>query len=102
MDYMQVFRRKPLSMSLCVVYSIVLLEKACFGYFSGYCGSLPQRLLCGIAAAQRDLNMSKILTSWIEILLRHCAVQVELHGDKVKREVVKGNPQGGSILSPIV
>ena len=39
--------------------------------------------------------MSKIFTSWIETLLRHRTVQIELHGDKVKREVVKGNPQGG-------
>ena len=45
--------------------------------------------------------MSKILTSWIENLLRHCTIQVELYGDKVKREVAKGNPQGG-ILSPFL
>ena len=43
--------------------------------------------------------MSKIFTKWIENLLRHCTVQVESYGSKVKREVVKGNPQG-SILSP--
>ena len=45
--------------------------------------------------------MSKILTSWIEKLLKHRTVQVELYGDKVKREVVKGNAQGG-ILSPFL
>ena len=45
--------------------------------------------------------MSKILTSWIETLLRHRTVQVELYGDKVKREVVKRNPQRG-ILSPFL
>ena len=39
--------------------------------------------------------MSKILTTWIENILRHRTVQVELYGDKVKREVVNGNPQGG-------
>ena len=44
------------------------------------------------------MGMSKVLTSWIETLLRHRTVQVELYGDKVEREVVKGNPQGG-ILS---
>ena len=32
-------------------------------------------------------------------LLRHCTVQVELYGDKIKREVVKGNPQGGILSS---
>ena len=43
--------------------------------------------------------MSKIFTSWIETLLRHRTVQVELCGDKVKREVVKRNPQGGTLSS---
>ena len=43
--------------------------------------------------------MSKIFTSWIETLLRHRTVQVELCGDKVKREVVKRNPQGGILSS---
>ena len=43
--------------------------------------------------------MSKIFTSWIETLLRHRTVQVELCGDKVKREVVKTNPQGGILSS---
>ena len=41
-------------------------------------------------AALQGLGMSKIFTSWIETLLRHRTVQVELYGDKVKREVVKG------------
>ena len=45
--------------------------------------------------------MSKTVTSWIEALLRHRTVQIELYGDKVKREVVKGNLQGG-ILSPFL
>ena len=43
--------------------------------------------------------MSKIFTSWIETLLRHRTVQAELCGDKVKREVVKRNPQGGILSS---
>ena len=43
--------------------------------------------------------MSKIFTSWIETLLRHRTVQIELCGDKVKREVVKRNPQGGILSS---
>ena len=38
--------------------------------------------------------MSENFTSWLETLLRHRTVQVELCGDKVKREVVKRNPQG--------
>ena len=52
-------------------------------------------------AALQGMGMSKILTSWIENLLRHRTIHVELYGDKVKREVVKGNPQCG-ILSPFL
>ena len=43
--------------------------------------------------------MSKIFTSLLETPLRHRTVQVELCGDKVKREVVKRNPQGGILSS---
>ena len=43
--------------------------------------------------------MSKSFTSWIETLLRHRTVQVELCGDEVKSEVVKRNPQGGILSS---
>ena len=45
--------------------------------------------------------MSPFLVHWIENLLRHRTVQVELNGEKIKREVVKGNSQGG-ILSPFL
>ena len=55
----------------------------------------------GIADALRELEVSHLLVHWIENVLRHRAVQVELNGEKIKREVVKGNPQGGS-LSPFL
>ena len=55
----------------------------------------------GIANALQELEVSPFLVRWIENLLRHRTVQVELNGEKVKREVVKGNPQGG-ILSPFL
>ena len=51
--------------------------------------------------ALRELKVSPFLVHWIENLLRHRTVQVELNGEKIKREVVKGNPQGG-ILSPFL
>ena len=54
-----------------------------------------------LLSAPSLLGMSKILTLWIKTLLRHRTVQVELYGDEVKKEVVKGNPQGG-ILSPFL
>ena len=45
--------------------------------------------------------MSPFLVHWIENSLRHRTVQAELNGEKIKREVVKGNSQGG-ILSPFL
>ena len=45
--------------------------------------------------------MSEILSSWIEYLLRHRTVQVDLYGAKVKRKVMKGNPQS-RILPPFL
>ena len=64
-------------------------------------GAFDNVTFLSFVAALQGLGMSEILTSWIETLLRHRTVQVELYGDKVKREVVKGNPQGG-ILSPFL
>ena len=53
----------------------------------------------GIADALRELEVSHLLVHWIENLLRHRTVQVELNGEKIKREVVKGNPQGDILSS---
>ena len=58
-------------------------------------------LIISHIVALRELKVSPFLVHWIENLLRHRTVQVELNGEKIKREVVKGNPQGG-ILSPFV
>ena len=55
----------------------------------------------GIADAFRELEVSHLLVHWIENLLRHRTVQVKLNGEKIKTEVVKGNPQEG-ILSPFL
>ena len=55
----------------------------------------------GIAAALRGLGVSSVLITWIENMMEHRTIQVELQGETVKREVVKGNPQGG-ILSPFL
>ena len=70
-------------------------KKPALGIFLDIVGAFDNVTFRSFVAALRGLGMSKILTSWIETLLRHRTVQVELHGDKVKREVVKGNPQGG-------
>ena len=76
-------------------------KKPALGIFLDIVGAFDNVTFRSFVAALRGLGMSKILTSWIETLLRHRTVQVELYGDKVKREVVKGNPQGG-ILSPFL
>ena len=76
-------------------------KKPALDIFLGIVGAFDNVTFRSFVAALRGLGMSKILTSWIETLLRHRTVQVELYGDKVKREVVKGNPPGG-ILSPFL
>ena len=76
-------------------------KKPALGIFLDIVGAFDYVTFRSFVAALRGLGMSKILTSWIETQLRHRTVQVELYGDKDKREVVKGNPQGG-ILSPFL
>ena len=73
-------------------------KKPALGIFLDIVGAFDNVTFRSFVAALRGLGMSKVLTSWIENLVRHRTVRVELYGDKVKREVVKGNPQGG-ILS---
>ena len=84
----------------CVEHCLVG-KKPALGIFLDIVGAFGNVTFRSFVASLRGLGMSKILTSWIETLLRHRTVQVELYGDKVKREVVKGNPQGG-ILSPFL
>ena len=76
-------------------------KKPTLGIFLDIVGAFDNVTFLIFVAALRVLGMSKILISWIETLLRHRTVQVELYGDEVKREVVKGNPQDG-ILSPFL
>ena len=74
-------------------------ERTALGIFLDIVGAFDNITHSGIADALRELKVSPFLVHWIENLLRHRTVQVELNGEKIKREVVKGNPQGG-ILSP--
>ena len=74
-------------------------KKPPLGIFLDIVGAFDNVTFRSFVAALRGLGMSKIFTSWIETLLRHRTVQVELCGDKVKREVVKRNPQGGILSS---
>ena len=76
-------------------------KKPILGIFLDIVGAFDNVTFRSFVAALQGLGISKILTSWIENLLRHRTVQVKSYGDKVKREVVKGNPQGG-ILSPFL
>ena len=63
------------------------------GIFLDIVGAFDNVTFRSFVAALKGLGMSEVLTSWIENLLRHRTVQLELYGDKVKREVVKRNPQ---------
>ena len=74
-------------------------KKPPLGIFLNIVGAFDNVTFRSFVAALRGLGMSKIFTSWIETLLRHRTVQVELCGDKVKREAVKRNPQGGILSS---
>ena len=75
--------------------------KTALGIFLDIVGAFENIAHSGIADAMRELKVSPFLVHWIENLLRHRTVQVELNGEKIKREVVKGNPQG-SILFPFL
>ena len=76
-------------------------KKTALGIFLDIVGAFDNITRKDVADALQELEMSPFLVLWIENLLRHRTVQVELNGEKVKREVVKRNPQGG-ILSPFL
>ena len=73
-------------------------KRTALGIFLDIVGTFANITHSGIADALRELKVSPFLVHWIENLLRHRTVQVELNGEKIKREVVKGNPPVG-ILS---
>ena len=76
-------------------------KKTALGIFLDIVGAFDNITFRGIAAALRGLGVSSVLITWIENMMEHRTIQVELQGETVKREVVKGNPQGG-ILSPFL
>ena len=76
-------------------------KRIALGIFLDIVGAFDNITHSGIADATRELKVSPFFVHWIESLLRHRTVQVELNGKNIKREVVKGNPQGG-ILSPFL
>ena len=54
-----------------------------------------------VSASLRELEVPAWLIRWIDFMIRHGKVQVELCGATVERVIRKGNPQGG-ILSPLL
>ena len=76
-------------------------KRTALGIFLDIVDAFDNIMHSGIANALRELKVSPFLVHSIESLLRHRTVQVELNGEKIKREVVKENPQGG-ILSPFL
>ena len=78
-----------------LVRRIVLIlakKRTALGIFLDIVGPFDNITHSGIADAQRELEVSLFLVPWIDNLLRHRTVQVELNGERIKREVVKGNP----------
>ena len=101
--------RKLLCMNLCAVWSIALFEKSQLWVFS-WILSAPSTMSPSVALLRLCEGWACLRFSgyrlycgysrvYIQNLLRHRTVQVELCGDKVKREVVKRNPQGGILSS---
>ena len=68
-------------------------KRTALGIFLDIVGAFDDITLKGIADALQELEVSPFLVHWIENSLRHRTVQVELNGEKVKREVVNGIPE---------
>ena len=62
----------------CRVEHCLIRKKPAFSTLLDIVGAFNNVTLRSFAAALRGLSKSKILTSWIETLLRHRTVQVEL------------------------
>ena len=62
-------------------------KKPALGIFLDSVGAFDYVTFRGFVAALQVLGMSKIFTSWIENLLRHRTVQVELYGDKANQYI---------------
>ena len=76
-------------------------QRTALGIFLDIVGAFDNITHSGIADALPELKGLPFLVYWIKKFLRHRTVQAELNGEKIKREVVQGNPQGG-ILSPFL
>ena len=72
-------------------------KRTALGILLDIVGALTISPIVAIAKALRELEVSPFLVVWIENLLRHRKIQVELHGEILR--VVKGNPQGGILSS---
>ena len=70
-------------------------------FFLDMIGAFDNVIFSAISMALQRLEMPAVLTKWIENMLMHCAIEVEVYGKKVKREMIKGNPEEG-ILSPFL
>ena len=62
-------------------------KRTALGIFLDIVGVFDNITHSGTADALRELKVSPFLVLWIENLLRHRTIQVELNGEKIKREV---------------
>jgi len=73
-------------------------KKLALGIFLDIVGAFDNVTFNSISKSLQERNVPHGIIQWIDQLVRHRTVQVEQSGARVKREVMKGNPQGG-ILS---
>ena len=76
-------------------------KKLALGIFLDIVGAFDNITFNNITAALQMLGVPSFITEWINDMLRHRKIEVKLQNVKIKREVMKGNPQGG-LLSPFL
>ena len=81
--------------------SCLAKKNSALGVFLDIMGAFENVTFDAIIRSLHGLQISTVLINWIENLLTYRMVHAELYSTKTKREIVKGNPQGG-ILSPFL
>ena len=76
-------------------------KRVSLGIFLDIVGAFDNVTFDSVSASLRELEVPAWLIRWIDFMIRHRKVQVEMCGATVEREIQKGNPQGG-ILSPLL
>ena len=96
MNFVQVFSIKTaLHKFVRRVEHCLVRKKPALGIFLAMVGAFDNVIFHSFVAVCKGWACLRFSPSWVENLRRHRTVQVELYGDKAKREVMKRNPQDG-------